>query len=158
MHQANLASIPEQESRSPKGRYHLFRRNISEAVGGKKDVGTWDGGHPFDLEWVRLPAGAANFPFHSHAAQWELYVFVSGQGEVRGPAGNVAVQAGDHVIFPPGEAHQIRNPGGADLVYYVIADQHPADVSHYPDSGEWGIKPQRKHFAMTETPYYQPDE
>ena len=107
---------------------------------------------------MRLPAGAANFPFHAHAAQWELYVFIEGRGEVRGPAETISVEPGESVIFPPGEAHQIRNTGDTDLVYYVIADHHPADVTTYPDTGKWGVKPQRKCFTMTETPYYEPGD
>jgi uncharacterized cupin superfamily protein len=158
MQKIKLAAVPEEEAQSPHGRYHLFRRSISRGLGGKKDVGTWAGGHPFDLEWVRLPAGAANFPFHAHAAQWELYVFLEGRGEVRGPKETIAVEAGDNVLFPPGEAHQIRNSSGTDLIYYVIADHHPAEVATYPDDGTWGIKPQGKHFTMTEVPYYEPGD
>jgi uncharacterized cupin superfamily protein len=159
MHKANLSSIPEQEIKSPHGRYHLHRRSISQALGGKKDVGDWGGGHPFDLEWVRLPSGAANFPYHAHFAQWEMYVFVSGQGQVRGPSDSVSVEAGDSVIFEPGEAHQIINNGPAELIYYVIANHNRADVVAYPDTpGKWGVKPQLKCFTMVETPYYEPGE
>jgi uncharacterized cupin superfamily protein len=158
MHKTHLDSIPEDESKSPQGRYHLRRRNISIALGGKKDTGTWGGGHPFDLEWVRIPAGAANFPFHAHAAQWELYTFLEGRGEVRGPHETVPVEAGDHIIFPPGESHQVRNTGASDLVYYVIADNPTADVTTYPDTGKRGIKPERKHFEMKETSYYEPGD
>ncbi len=87
-----------------------------------------------------------------------MYVFLSGQGEARGPEGTEPVAAGDHLLFPPGEAHQIINTGGEDLVYYVIADHHPAEVTSYPDTGRWGIKPQRKHFEMTEAPYFEPGD
>src|SRR5271155_5838415 len=113
---AKLSSIPEQQVTSPKGRYRLMRQSISLALGGIKDVGTWGGGHPFDVEQVRVAPGAANFPFHAHAAQWEMYLFLSGQGEIRGPDGISAIQAGDSVIFKPGEAHQIRNTGNAELI------------------------------------------
>lgn len=158
MKKAQLSKIKERETKSPHGRYHIFRRSISEALGGKKDTGTWDGGHPFDLEWVRLPAGAANFPYHAHSAQWELYVFIEGSGEVRGPDDLTAVEPGDSIIFRPNEAHQIINKSESDLVFYVIADHHPAEITVYPDKGSWGIKPQGKHFKMEEVPYYQPGD
>ena len=158
MQKAQLASVPEEETKSPHGRYHLYRRSISQALGGKKDVGTWGGGHPFDLEWVRLPGGAKTFPYHAHSAQWEMYIFLEGNGEVRGPESTRGVSAGDTVIFKPGEAHQIINSTEADLIFYVIADQPPADVISYPDSGTWSIKPQRKHFKLVETPYYEPGD
>ncbi len=158
MHQTRLDSIPEDETKSPHGRYHLHRRNVSLALGGKRDAGTWGGGHPFDLEWVRIPAGAANFPFHFHAAQWELYAFLEGRGEVRGADEIVPVEAGDHILFPPGAGHQIRNTGTTDLIYYVIADNPPADVTTYPETNRRGIKPERKYFEMKEVPYYEPGD
>jgi uncharacterized cupin superfamily protein len=158
MKKANLAGITERETKSPQGRYHLYRRSLSEALGGKTDIGTWDGGHPFDVEWVRLPPGAMNFPFHAHSAQWEMYVIIDGEGEMRGPDGWFAVGPGDSVVFPPHTPHQIKNSSARDLTYYVIADHHPAEVTHYPDTGRWGIKPQRKYFEMTEAPYYEPGD
>jgi uncharacterized cupin superfamily protein len=158
MNKVQLVSIPEEEIKSPHGKYQIRRRSISLALGGKKDIGTWGGGHPFDLEWVRIAPGAMNFPYHAHTAQWEMYVFVSGRGEARGPLETIPVEAGDSVVFAPREAHQIRNTGEADLVYYVIADHHPAEVAVYPDTGKWGIKPQGKYFTMAEASYYEPGD
>jgi len=154
MTKTSIRSIPEQEQCSPNRRYRIFRKNISEALGGKKDIGTGGGGHPFDVELARLPPGAMNFPFHAHYAQWELFIFISGTGELRGPDDTMAVGPGDAVMFPPGDAHSIRNNGSVDLAYYVIADYAPADVIFYPDRGNWFIKPQRKCFVMSETAYY----
>ena len=155
----NLSSLPERQIQSPKARYNLRRKSVSEALGGIRDTGTWGGGHPFDLEHVALPPGATNFPFHSHAAQWEMYVFLSGSGQVRGSDGTAPVTAGDHVLFKPGEAHQIINTGETELTYYVIADNPPAEVVTYPDMpGKWAIKPARKIFTMIETDYYTPED
>src|SRR5437016_7302324 len=71
---------------SPKGAFAVFTKHISLALGGLKDVGVFRGGHPFDLELVRVPPSRAAWPLHSHSAQWELYVIISGSGEVRTPA------------------------------------------------------------------------
>ena len=68
-------------------------------------------GRPFDVELTRLPPGAVNWPFHSHAAQWELFLVLAGQGKARTPEGVVALAAGDCLLFAPGEAHQLTNPG-----------------------------------------------
>lgn len=156
---ARLSSIPVREVRSPGGKYRIDRQSVSEALGGAKDVGEWGGGHPFDVELVRLLPGAANFPLHAHAAQWEMYLFLSGSGEVRGAAEAVSVTAGDHVLLQPGEPHQVRNTGDADLIYYVIANQPRADVITYPDTpGKWVIKPGLKCFRMEEVSYYEPGE
>lgn len=60
MNKTNQNQIEWIETKSPKGRFHLFRHHISLALDGKKDAGIWGGGHPFDLELTRVPAGAAN--------------------------------------------------------------------------------------------------
>ena len=156
---ANLSSIPAQSVSSPQGKYRLARQSVSQALGGAKDTGTWGGGHPFDVEHVRVPPGSANFPYHAHAAQWEMFLFLGGTGEVRGPESTRTVTAGDHVIFKPGEAHQIRNTGEVDLVFYVIPDHPVADVVTYPDTpGKVALKPKFKCGTLSEQPYYEPGE
>jgi uncharacterized cupin superfamily protein len=164
VNKTNQNQIAWLEIKSPKGKYHLFRRHISLVLGGKKDTGTWGGGHPFDLELTRIPPGATNWPYHAHAAQWELYVVLSGRGLVRTPEGESEIVAGDCFACPPGEPHQIRNPGEEDLVYYVIADNPPVDVSQYPDSGKVSLKQgvngkfQRNIFEMHEVDYFKGEE
>lgn len=164
MNKTNQNQIAWLEIKSPKGKFHLFRRHISLALGGKKDIGTWGGGHPFDLELTRIPPGATNWPYHAHAVQWELYVVLSGRGLARTPEGEVEIASGDCFICPPGEPHQIRNPGAEDLVYYVIADNPPVDVSQYPDSAKVSLKQgingkfQRNIFEMNEVDYYKGEE
>jgi len=155
MKKINAQDVPEVEQRSPQGKYHLFRRYVSVALGGKRDVGTWGGGHPFELELSRLPAGASNFPLHQHSAQWEMYIFLSGSGAVTDGREKQDVGAGDVVLAGPEEAHKVTNTGVDDLVYYVIADNPMAEVTHYPETGKWSIKPQRKFFEMCEVDYFE---
>jgi uncharacterized cupin superfamily protein len=150
--------LPWTEQNSPKGKFGIQRRAISQAAGGKKDIGTWGGGHPFDLEIHRVPPGKINFPLHEHSAQWEAYYILSGSGKVRSRDGKEAIKAGDYLVFSPGEAHQLINTGSEDLTYLVIADQPQADVIHYPDSGKWFVKPQKKVFEMVEVEYFKEEE
>jgi uncharacterized cupin superfamily protein len=159
MTRTNIEQMAWTERKSPKGRFHIFYKEISLAIGGKRDGGDWNGGHPFDLSVVRVPPGAANFPYHSHATQWEMYVVISGSGQVRLPDGMQAIAPGDTFMCPPGESHQILNAGTEDLVYHVIADNPRADVFTYPDSGKVGFKPGRKYFvANSEVDYYLGEE
>ncbi len=116
------------------------------------------GGHPFDVELTRLPAGATNFPYHAHTAQWEVYLILSGSGQIRSNDVVTQIKAGDSIVCPPGDAHQITNTGSEDLVYYVIADNPPAEIGFYPDTQKWGIIPQRKFFRMQEADYYEGEE
>lgn len=158
MKRKKLNEISEEERKSPHKKYHLFRKHISEALGGLTNKGTWGGGHPFDVELVRIPPKASNFPYHAHASQWELYIIIAGSGTVRYDSGEEAIGAGDNMVFPPGEAHQFTNNGSTDLIYYVIADNPLADVTNYPDTNKWAVKPAMKCFTMTETEYYEEED
>jgi uncharacterized cupin superfamily protein len=158
MKQINYHDVAWTEQKSPQQRYHVSRREITLALGGKKDTGTWGGGHPFDVEMTRVPPGAANWPYHLHSAQWEFYIIVSGAGELRAENHTGPVKAGDCLSIPPREPHQLRNTGAEDLVYFVIADNPPADITHYPDSNKWFIKPQRKFLTALEVSYYDGEE
>jgi len=150
--------LPWTTQNSPQGRYGVQRRSLTHAAGGAKDTGTWGGGHPFEVEIHRVPPGKINFPLHEHSAQWEAYYIISGKGLMRGPKGKEAIQPGDYIVFPPGEAHQILNHGSEDLTFIVIADQPQADVIHYPESGKWLVKPQRKVFEMKDVDYFAGEE
>ncbi|WP_231363905.1 cupin domain-containing protein [Verrucomicrobium sp. 3C] len=154
----NLAEIPWEERRSPKGRYHLFQKAISLALGGRKDIGTWAGGHPFDVALVRIPADAVDLPLHAHAAQWELYGVEEGGGRIRIGERRIDVGPGDWFLAKPQEAHQIENPGPGDLLLLVIANNPEADVVSYARSGKFFLKPERR--IVTESPlsYYDGEE
>ncbi|MGH7995451.1 MAG: cupin domain-containing protein [Opitutaceae bacterium] len=138
--------LPWEEARSPSGKFHSFSRNVSLALGGRRDLGPWAGGHPFDLQMRRVPPGASVCPFHAHQAQWELFVALAGEATVRTEGERTAVRAGDAFLQAPGTAHQIVNTGAADFVFYVIADNPQWDSTYYPDSRKWMVKPARKVF------------
>jgi uncharacterized cupin superfamily protein len=155
----SIPALPEVESRSPTGKYHSFAKDISVALGGIRDVGTWGGGHPFDLQQRRVPAGARVCPLHAHTAQWELFIVLAGTATIRlGDGTQHTVNAGDTFVQPPGTAHQIINPGPADFIFYVIADHHAVDSTYYPDSAKWQMKPQHLLFRPTETTYFDGEE
>jgi len=158
MNKITIADIHEDEWHSPKGAFKTGRKFISQALGAAKDVGLSGGGHPFEVELTRIPPGCANCPLHSHNQQWEFYIVVSGEGRLRTLAGETEFKAGEAVVCPPGEAHQIKNTGTEDLVYYVIADNPPTDLIHYPESGKYMVKPERKVFRMVETDYFDGEE
>jgi uncharacterized cupin superfamily protein len=158
MKRTNLLAVPTEECKSPKGRFRLFSQDISEAMrkgnGEKSRATPW----PFEVELVRLPPGAANWPYHSHSAQWEFYMVVAGRGQVRTPTGTAEVREGDYLLHPPGEAHQLLNTGATDLIYYVIADNPVCDVCHYPDSHKLGVPGQAKPVRIQPTEYYDGEE
>jgi len=159
MQKVHLSAVPVEDRLSPKGRYQLQRQHISLALGGIKDKGPWAGGHPFDIELTRLPPGKANFPMHSHAAQTEFYIILSGTGVLHGDNHQQdRLVAGDHLICHPGDAHQIENDGTEPLVFYVIADHHPADVGTYTRTGKRWLSPERRVVVAADVDYYADEE
>jgi uncharacterized cupin superfamily protein len=139
MRKVNINGIKEEVWQSPGGKYAVSFKGISEALGREPLSLDLSKRHPFDLEWNRVSPGKPNFPYHAHSAQWELYLIVSGEGNVRHKNGTTEVVAGDAFIFGPDEAHQLINSGQEDLVYYVIADNPIGESSYYPDSGKWKV-------------------
>lgn len=143
---------------SPKGKFRGYSKELSVALGAKANQPTGLGGHPFDLELGKLSPGFSGCPYHSHAAQWEFYLFLEGSGTVRTADGPHAVGAGDVVLHPPGEVHQFINTGTTDLQYFLIADNPPVDIWQYPDSNKWGFNAPRKIFRPAEADYWDGEE
>src|SRR5213079_212887 len=132
MRKVNLQEVIEEERKSPKGKYHKFVKDISIALGRDKKSLDLAKRHPFDLAMVRIPKGKTYCPYHSHGAESELYLVVSGRGSVRDRTGTTKVSAGDAFVFAPGEAHQLSATADEDFVYYVIADNTRGDTCYYP--------------------------
>ncbi len=158
MKKVNLEAIPWVEHRSPKGKFHAFFRDTAGAMRGSRGGPEFKGQPPFEVELVRLPPGAKNCPFHQHTTEWEFYLIVSGVGTMRVNKKKVKLAAGDCVMCPPGDPHQINNTGKTDLLYYVIANNAPTDVWHYPDSKKWGSRAIGKFFRLQEVSYFDGEE
>jgi len=161
----NLKEIPEQEKKSPKGKFGRTSKNISVALGREPESLDLSKRHPFDLALVRIPKGETLCPYHSHAAESELYLVVSGRGGIRDKDGTTIVTEGDAFLFQPGEAHQLTNAGDDDFVYYVIADNPRSggtgDSCFYPDSGKWAVVKEGLEEVIvkgTETDYFDGEE
>jgi uncharacterized cupin superfamily protein len=148
MKKVNLNEIKEAERISPKGKYHKFSKNISIALGREEESLDLSKRHPFDLAMIRIPKGKSYCPYHSHGAETEFYLVVSGRGAVRDHNGTTEVAVGDAFLFGPGEAHQLSNAGEEDFVYYVIADNPRCDSCYYPDSGKFAVAKEGPDYAI----------
>jgi uncharacterized cupin superfamily protein len=166
MRKVNLKDVPEQERKSPKGNFGRITKNISVALGREPESLDLSKRHPFDLALVRIPKGKFLCPYHAHAAESELYLVVSGRGNVRDRSGITEVGPGDAFLFQPGEAHQLSNAGDDDFVYYVIADNPRSggatgDSCYYPDSGKWAVAREESQELIvkgTEADYFDGEE
>lgn len=155
----NSERVEEEGWSSPGGRFAGASREVSVALGRKPLSTDLNERMPFDVEILRIPAGKAPYPFHSHSAQWEFYHVISGRGKVRDAEGTTAIGAGDAMIFKPGEPHQFINDSDADLVIYVVADNPVGESVHYPDSGKWLVRsPERRVFRGDALDYYEGEE
>lgn len=143
---------------SPKKKFRAMSKELSIGLGAKRNTPTGLGGHPFDLEYGKLAAGECGCPFHSHSAQWELYVFLSGTAAVRTMEGTKTFGPGDVVLHPPGEAHQFTNAGQDDILYLLVADSPVSDIWYYPDSKKWGHNSPRKFFQAADVDYWVGEE
>src|SRR4051812_37605884 len=141
MRKVNLDEIPEKPWRrnSLTEKFASYAKHISVALGREPDSFELTKRHPFDLALYRIPKGKSLCPYHSHSAESELYLVMSGVGTVRHKDGTIPVAAGDAFFFGTGEAHELINPGEEDLVYYVIADNPLGDNCYYPDSDKWAV-------------------
>jgi uncharacterized cupin superfamily protein len=144
---------------SPKKRFRGWSKELSIALGAQRNTPTGLGGHPFDLELSKFEPGQTGVPFHRHTTQWEFFLVLDGHARIRAADGTHEFHAGDAILQPPGSPHQIRNGSDTeDLIFLLIADNPPADIYFYPDTGKWGFRPGGKFFRMTEEPYWDGEE
>jgi uncharacterized cupin superfamily protein len=161
MQKVNLKDIEERKRQSPSGKFGRASKDISIALGRDPESLDLTKRHPFDLALERVPKGRTVCPYHSHSAESELYLVVSGQGSIRDKGGSTIVTAGDAFFFRPGEAHQLANAGEEDFVYYVIADNPRGDTCYYPDSGKFAVWKEGNEEVIvkgTETDYFEGEE
>ena len=161
MQKVNVNEIQERKRQSPSGRFGRASKDISIALGRDPESFDLRKRHPFDLALIRIPKGKALCPYHSHSAESELYLVVSGKGGIRDKEGTTMVTAGDAFFFGPGEAHQLSNAGEEDFVYYVIADNPRGDSCYYPDSGKFAVMKEGTNEVIvtgTETDYFDGEE
>ena len=166
MRKVNVKDIPEQERKSPKGKFGRASKNISIALGREPESLDLAKRHPFDLALVRIPKGKSLCPYHAHEAETELYLVVSGRGSVRDKDGITEVGPDDAFLFQPGEAHQLSNAGNEDFIYYVIADNPRSggasgDSCYYPDSRKWAVAKEGSEEVIvkgTDTDYFDGEE
>ncbi|MEY2557584.1 MAG: hypothetical protein QOE34_1009 [Verrucomicrobiota bacterium] len=161
MRKVNLKDVVEQERKSPKEKFHKFVKDVSVALGRERDSLDLAKRHPFDLAVVRIPKGTSYCPYHTHSAESEFYLVISGRGSIRDKNGTTEVSAGDAFYFGPGEAHQLTNAGDEDFAYYVIADNPRGDSCYYPDSGKWAVPLEGSDEAIVkgkEADYYEGEE
>lgn len=89
-----------------------------------------------------IPPQKANYPYHYHLNNEEVFYIISGNGILETPSGNKTISAGDIIVCPPSEkaAHKLINSSETELLVYLDFDTvNSPDVVHYPNSNKVGV-------------------
>lgn len=89
-----------------------------------------------------IPPHKANYPYHYHLNNDEVFYIISGQGILETPDGERKISPGDIIYCPTGKsgAHKLINTSDNEkLVYFECDTNLYPDVTYYPDSNKVGI-------------------
>ena len=103
-------------------------------------LGRQAGAERLGLSLWELPGGQAAFPYHFHYTEEELVIVLEGAPMLRTPDGTRALEPGEIVSFPRGEAggHQLVNTGSETVRFLSFSTSGEPDLVAYPDSGKLG--------------------
>ena len=117
------------------------------------------GGSELAVKAFDLTAGEALCPFHFEFVE-EWLLLVSGELELRTPAGTERLATGATVCFAAGPdgAHKVSNPGPESARFVMFSSAREPSVAVYPDSGKVGVWVPGMDFIFCEAdgkvPYY----
>lgn len=90
------------------------------------------------IKFYTLQPGKSNYPYHQHTGIEEVFYIISGTGTLKTPKGDIIVNEGDVIVFPPNEngAHMLTNHSDAPFVYLDIDTVDTREVVFYPDTNK----------------------
>ncbi len=103
-----------------------------------KDIDPLIGGKNLGYRVIRLQPGKMSFPMHFHNFGEEMCYVMEGRCTLKTPRGDIQVQQGDFIAFPPGAtgAHKFINQNDGPATLFILGTIIPYDVSEYPDSNK----------------------
>lgn len=134
LNQVELVPLPEgfAPTGESAGRYQQRMARIGLQLGAEK----------LGYRLLALEPGMRSSPFHSHRVNEEMFLVLSGEGEVRLGAERFPIRSGDVIACPaggPDTAHQIINNSNGELRYLAVSTQLSPDICEYPDSGKYSV-------------------
>jgi uncharacterized cupin superfamily protein len=101
----------------------------------KKPLGDLFGLANFGVNLTRLAPGAVSALRHAHTRQDEFVYVLEGHPTLVTDAGETPLHPGMCAGFQAGtgDAHQLVNRTGEDVVYLEVGDRTPGDTGSYPD-------------------------
>jgi uncharacterized cupin superfamily protein len=136
----NLAALPKGFTDDPDFAGVMQTLYLGAAAGSRKLYVNVD----------RVKPGAKSVKYHSHTAQEEFFLILSGEGTVRLDGETRPVRMGDFFAKPAGEgiAHQFINTGKGILEILDCGLVDPDDIVLYPDEGTILLKREHKAFRL----------
>lgn len=100
-------------------------------------VGAHAGATELGATLFEIDPGGTAAPYHLHHANEELLIVLSGQPELRTPAGTRTLEPGTVVAFPrgPDGAHRVANRGEEVVRFLMVSTMRTPDVAEHPDTG-----------------------
>ena len=101
----------------------------------KRPLGDRFGLRNFGVNLTTLKPGAVSALRHAHTRQDEFVYVLQGRPTLVTDAGRTPLAPGMCAGFVAGtgDAHQLVNETGEDVLYLEVGDRTPGDQGHYPD-------------------------
>jgi uncharacterized cupin superfamily protein len=101
-------------------------------------VGAGAGSRRLGASVYEIEPGGVVSPLHTHLANEELVIALSGPVTLRTPDGERVLEPGEVVACPIGAegAHQIRNRGGEPARVLIVSEMNLPEVAEQLDSGK----------------------
>jgi uncharacterized cupin superfamily protein len=131
---------PKQVDDHPK--YSFTKQAVTDSAHKYEVAGPRDGNQTI-VAFYTLSPGKANYPFHYHTTNEEVFYIISGSGALETNEGTFSISAGDVIVCPAGEAgaHKITNTHASDALVYLDVDTNQTpDIAYYPHTGKVGIR------------------
>lgn len=140
-------TTPEAEAKSPvaiaaadappRVRPSVYPEQFAVRMAGrtKHPLGDLFGLTNFGVNLTRLAPGAISALRHAHTRQDEFIYILQGRPTLITGAGETPLAPGMCAGFKAGtgDAHQLVNRSGEDVVYLEVGDRTPGDSASYPD-------------------------
>ncbi len=125
------------EEAPPRTRPSIYPAPFAARMAGrtKHPLGDLFGLGNFGVNLTRLAPGAGSALRHAHTRQDEFIYVLEGHPTLVTDAGETELAPGMCAGFRAGtgNAHQLLNRSGADVVYLEVGDRSPGDSASYPD-------------------------
>ena len=118
-------------------------RSIFPTTKGKFFVGDWMNVKTMDISINSLKPGYVNPYLHVHVAHEEVYIFLSGEGEMMLDDKVIKVKEGYVVKVEPHVKRAVRNPEGSgqNLVFICVRAEPPFTRTDREGAGPvWGVE------------------